>query len=134
MSQTSYSTRLRRATWLAFGMAPVTGIAAALILRSVTPGEHFWSVFAGLLLVCALGMWACVPWWNRLDDMQKQYHTVSWYWGGLGGGIGALMAVIAASGAQSPASLGGLSVLMGQMIAFLVFWGVWAWRRRGPTA
>lgn len=134
MSQTSYSARLRRATWLAFGMAPAAGIAAALLLRSVRPGEHFWQVFAGLLLVCALALWACVPWWNRLDDMQKQYHTVSWYWGGVGGGVVALMALIAASGTQSAQSLGGLSVLLGQCIAFLLFWAVWAWRRRGPTS
>ena len=91
MSQASYSTRLRRATWLAFGAAPVVGLAAAWLLRWVRPGEHFWLVFAGLLLMCAFAMWACVPWWNRLDDMQKQYHTVSWYWGGVAGGSAALM-------------------------------------------
>ena len=134
MTQASYSTRLRRATWLAFGAAPVVGVAAAWLLRSVRPGEHFWLVFAGLLLMCALAMWACVPWWNRLDDMQKQYHTVSWYWGGVAGGIAALMFLIAATGTRSPQSLGGLSVLMGQTIAFLAFWGIWALRRRGPSA
>jgi hypothetical protein len=134
MSQTSYSARLRRATGLAFVAAPVCGVAAAVVWRSVRPGEHFWLVFAGLVLICALAIWACVPWWNRLDDMQKQYHTVSWYWGGVGGGIVALMALIAASGAQSQASLGGLSVLLGQTVAFLVFWTVWAWRSRSPAS
>jgi hypothetical protein len=121
-------------TGLAFAAAPVCGVAAAVVLRSVRPGEHFWVVFAGLVLICALAIWACVPWWNRLDDMQKQYHTVSWYWGGVGGGIVALMALIAASGAQSQASLGGLSVLLGQTVAFLVFWAVWAWRRHSPAS
>jgi len=133
MSQPSYSTRLRRATWLAFGVAPAAGITMAFVLRRVAPGEHFWLVFGGLIAICALAMWACIPWWNRLDDMQRQYHTVSWYWGGLAGGIFALMALIAATGAQSPQSMGGLSVLIGQTIAFLGFWAIWAWRRRGTA-
>ena len=133
MSKTSYSTRLRRATLLAYLSAPVVGLAGALLLRSVRPGEHFWPVFLTLAAGCFLALLACVPWWNRMDDMQRQYHTVSWYWGGLAGGIIALMALIAATGAQSSQSMGGLSVLLTEGIAFLLFWSVWAWRRRGTA-
>src|SRR6476646_5407959 len=118
--QTSYSARLRRATWLAFAGAPVAGIAGAVLLRTVRPGENFWLVFPPLVAGCGLAMWACVPWWNRLDDMRKHGHMVSWYWGGLAGGMVALMALIAGWGAQSGPALGGLAVFLGEAVAFLV--------------
>src|SRR6478735_8766921 len=101
MTQASYSTRLRRATWLAFGAAPFIGIAGGLFLRGVGPGEHFWLVFPLLLVGCGLALLACAPWWSRLDDMQRQEHLVSWYWGGTAGGLISLMALVASSGVRS---------------------------------
>jgi hypothetical protein len=132
MMQTGYGARLRRATWLAFGAAPLIGIGGALLLRSVGPGEHFWLVFPVLLAGCGLALLACVPWWHRLDDMQKQGHLVSWYWGGTGGGIVALMALVAGSGVRSDLASGGMIVLLGEAAAFLACWAFWAYGRRGP--
>ena len=132
--QTSYSVRLRRATWLAFGAAPVVGITGGLLLRKVGPGEHFWLVFPILVVGCALALLACVPWWNRLDDMQKQGHMVSWYWGGTAGGITSLMALVAYSGVRSDLATGGFVVLLTEAGAFLLAWALWAYARRGPKS
>ena len=132
--QTGYSSRLRRATWLAFGVAPFVGIGGALLLRTVGPGEHFWIVFPVLLAGCGLALLASVPWWNRLDDMQKQGHLVSWYWGGLAGGIISLMALVAYSGVRSDLATGGLTVLLSETAAFMLAWFFWAYARRGPKA
>ena len=72
--QTGYSARLRRATWLAFGVPVLGGVGAGILVRSVAPGEHFWLVLAALLAVCALALWACLPWWSQMDDMQREGH------------------------------------------------------------
>jgi len=132
--QSSYRTRLRRATWLAFGIPLVAAAGASVLLRSIAPGDYFWPVLAMLWAVCALALWACVPWWKRLDDMQKQGHMLGWYWGGLGGGILALMWLVAAVGVRGELARGGLIVLMGQLVGFLLFWIVWARRRSGPSS
>jgi hypothetical protein len=132
MMQTGYSARLRRATWLAFGVAPLVGIGGALLLRRVGPGEYFWLVFPILLTGCGLALLACVPWWKRLDDMQKQGHLVSWYWGGLAGGIASLMALVASRGVRSDLANGGMIVLLSEAVGFVLFWAVWAYARRGP--
>ncbi len=131
MPQSNYSSRLRRATWLAFGVPIAIAAALSVLLRSVDPGEHFWLVLPALLAGCALALWACVPWWRQLDDMQKLGHMVSWYWGGLAGGIAMLMAVIAAYGLRSEWAAGALVALLGQLVGFLTFWAGWMWRRRG---
>jgi hypothetical protein len=132
--QSSYSSRLRRATWLAFVIPLIGAVGASVVLRSIAPGDYFWPVLAMLWAVCALALWACVPWWKHLDDMQKHGHMVSWYWGGLGGGILALMWLVAAVGVRGELAVGGLIVLLGQLIGFLLFWVGWARGRRGPSA
>ena len=132
--QTSYRSRLRRATWLAFVGPVLAAAGASMMLRSVAPGEHFWLVLGALLVVCALALWACLPWWNRLDDMQKQGHMVSWYWGGLAGGIAGLMWVVAAVGVHGQMAVGALIVFLGEAAGFLLFLFVWALRRSGPSA
>ena len=132
--QSRYRTRLRRATWLAFGIPLVAAAGASVVLRSIAPGDYFWPVLTMLWAVCALALWACVPWWKRLDDMQKQGHMLGWYWGGLGGGILALMWLVAAVGVRGELARGGLIVLMGQLVGFLLFWIVWARRRSGPSS
>jgi hypothetical protein len=132
--QSSYSSRMRRATWLAFGAPAAIGAVLGFFLRGIGPGQHFWLVFPILLVGCALALWACVPWWRRMDDMQKHGHMVSWYWGGLAGGIIMLMAIIAANGTRSEQALGALLVMMGSVGGFLLFWAMWAWRRRGDPS
>jgi uncharacterized membrane protein YfcA len=134
MSQSSYRNRMRRATAIAFGVPTVIGAALGLLLRAVSPGEHFWLVFLALLAGCVLAFWACIPWWRRMDDMQKEGHLVSWYWGGIGGGIAVLMAIIAGYGLRSDQATGVLMVLTGQVAGFLLFWLFWARGRRGSQA
>jgi len=134
MVQSSYSRRVRVATWLAFGGAVAAGIAAGLIARLGQPGEHFWIVFPLLVLICALAFAATIPWWRRVDHMQKSGHLESWYWGGTGGAALVLMALVAGTGVRSELTTGAMYLLAGQAAAFLLYWGVWAWRHRGTEA
>ena len=95
MAVRTYRSRLRLAAWTGVAAAVAAGIVGGRIVRLGEPGEHFWLVFPALLAVVAVAFAALLPWWRRVDDMQKSAHLVSWYWGGMAGGITVLMALVA---------------------------------------
>jgi hypothetical protein len=134
MATRTYRSKLRLATWLAFAAAVAAGIVGGRIVRLGEPGENFWLVLPVLLAVVGLALAAQLPWWRKLDDMQKSAHLVSWYWGSMGGGAAVLMALLASEGVRSDLAEGGGFVLMGQAVAFLLFLAVWQLRHRGPEA
>ncbi|MCL6250401.1 hypothetical protein M3P36_04970 [Altererythrobacter sp. KTW20L] len=131
MSQANYSRRLRKTTLLAFLGPLALAIPSGFLLRQVVPGEQFWLVFLASLLVIGAAFWACVPWWRTMDDMQKHGHMVSWYWGGMAGGMLVLAWLVAALGLNSDQALGAVALIMGQTLGFLIFWAVWMLRQRG---
>lgn len=134
MSQTSYSRKMRNATWLAFLVPIIVALPMAFLLRPIAPGEHFWLVLAGGVLVGCTALWASIPWWRTMDDMQRQGHMVSWYWGGLGGGMLALTWLIAALGMNSDQAKGAVLLFGMQALGYLGFWAVWMWRQRGEKS
>jgi uncharacterized membrane protein YfcA len=131
MSRTKYSTRVRRATALAFILPIAASLPLGYLLRDVVPGQDFRLVLAVGLLVIVAAFAACIPWWRAMDDMQKQGHMLAWYWGGMAGGLVMLIWLIAALGMHSPQALGALALLMAEFVGFLLFWGGWMWRKRG---
>ncbi|MES2698451.1 MAG: hypothetical protein V4647_02415 [Pseudomonadota bacterium] len=131
MAQTNYSRRLRKATLLAFLGPLAVALLAGSLLNHVVPGHQFWPVLIGGLLVLGATFWACLPWWRTMDDMQKQGHMISWYWGGMAGGLIVLAWLIAALGMPSAQVQGALALFVGQAVGFGIFWAVWMWRRRG---
>jgi hypothetical protein len=130
MSQTNYSRRLRKNTLLAFLLPIGLALPASYMLRYVMPGENFWVVMIGGLLILAATFWACLPWWRTMDDMQRHGHMISWYWGGVAGGLVALNWLIAALGIPSPQVQGALTLFIGQALGFFIFWAVWMWRQQ----
>ncbi len=133
MTQASYRKQMRRATWLAFGGAVPLGIAAGGIAQAGQAGGHFWIIFPALLLVGGLGLLISIPWWRRMDDMQRQAQTTTWYWGGTIGAIAVIMALIAGTGVHSEVTKGAMLVLMGQCAAFLIGLAIWRLRHRGDA-
>lgn len=91
-------------------------------------------MYPALLVACALAFAGGLPWWRKVDDMQKTGHLVSWYWGGLAGMLAVMMALIAATGLKSELSRGSLFTLLGQAAGYLVFFTLWRYRQRGPEA
>jgi len=131
MTRPTYSRRLRNATWLAF-LAPLAIVLPmSFLLRTVAPGEQFWLVLGTGLAVLAATLWAGLPWWRAMDDMQKHGQMIAWYWGGIGGGLAMLMWLIAALGLNSDQAQGAVALFGGQAVGFLAFWAVWKWRKRG---
>lgn len=133
MSQTQYSRRLRRVTWLSFLLPALIGVPLAVLYNSAQPGpgEHFWLVLGGMLFMFAVAFAAMVPWWRTMDDMQRHGHMISWYWGGMGGGVIMLAWLVARAGGHSDAAMGASALLAAQCVGFLIFWAGWAWRQRG---
>jgi hypothetical protein len=131
MATTSYARRVRKATWLAFIAPLALALPASYLLRFVAPGEQFWPVLIAGLAVVAATLWACVPWWRAMDDMQKHGQVLSWYWGGMAGGLVMLIWLIAAQGLRSDAAGGAVALFVGRAVGFGLFWAVWMWRRRG---
>jgi hypothetical protein len=132
MPGTSYRSRMRWAIVFACVGTLAIGLLGGRLVRMVEPGQDFWLVFPLLLLVAAALMLAPMPWWNRLDDVQKQGQLNSWYWGSLPGGLAVLMWIVAATGPDSPASKGAVAMFIGQAAGFMVAFAVWWWRGRGP--
>ena len=135
MPDISYSRRLRRSIWLSFLAPLAVAVPLALVFKSAqpAPGEHFWLVLGGFLLILAVSFAAMLPWWRAMDDMQKHGHMISWYWGGIGGGLIMLGWLMAGAGGQSDAVKGAVALMAGQCVGFLIFWAVWAWRQRGAS-
>jgi hypothetical protein len=130
----TYRNKIRLAAALAVIAAIGAGLVGGRIVRLDAPGEHFWLVYPALLVVCALAFVAMLPWWRKIDDMQRTGHLVSWHWGGLAGTLAVMMALVAATGTRSDLSLGSLYTLLGQAGGYFVFLAVWRLQRRGPTA
>lgn len=134
MFGSSYKSRMRWAFALALASVLAAAIIAGRLVRLDGPGQNFWLLFPASVAVCWLALAGTLPWWRRLDAMQKDAHLVSWYWGGMAGGMAVLMALATGAGIRSDLARGGGLVLVGQGAAFLIFFVVWKWQRRGPQA
>lgn len=133
MTVQTYRNKLRIAAALALLAAIAAGFFGSRVIRAGAPGENFWLVYPALLAVCALAVAAMLPWWRKLDDMQRTGHLVSWHWGGLVGTLAVMMALVAATGTRSELSLGSLYTLLGQTAGYFVFLIVWRLQRHGPA-
>ena len=129
----TYKAKIYLLAGAAFVAATGAGLVGSRVIRFGPAGENFWLVFPALLAIFALGLAASLPWWRRLDDVQKTGQLVSWYWGGQIGAVIVLMGLVAGTGKQSEYSLGGLAVFLGEAVAFAIAWLIWRFRMRGPT-
>ena len=134
MAGQTYRSRMRSALVLGVVAVILAGIIGSRVVRGETPGENFWLVYPALLAICALAFGALLPWWHKLDEMQKTGHLTSYYWGGMAGGLSVMLALVAATGRHSDLSLGALYTVLGQAVGFLVFLAVWHLRRGDPVA
>ena len=130
----TYEGKLRMASAVGLLGAIGAGIIGGRVARLGEPGENFWLVFPLLLAVGALALITCVPWWRRVDDVQKAEHMASWWWGGMAGGIAVLMALVAANGTRADLAQGAALLMVGQAVGFLVLLGIRRLRQRDLEA
>jgi hypothetical protein len=126
----------QKAIWIAmlaaFGVAS-TGRRAVQPAHRLGPGStaHGPDRRSRLSALIGVTLLACVPFWRRLDDMARQAHLSSWYWGASFGGGVALLSAVVLGGARSPLFQGAALVFFAQVAAYVVFWLAW-WARRRP--
>src|SRR5690349_10384365 len=126
----TYESKLRLASGLSLVGAVAAGIVGGRVARLGEPGEYFWVVFPLLLTVGGLALLACLPWWRRVDDVQKGVHLASWWWGGMAGGIVVLMGLVAAVGPRGDLAKGAGLLMVGQAVGFLLVHGIKHMRQR----
>lgn len=93
--------------------------------------KRFWATFPLFLIGFGAAFAFFLPYWNRLDDLQKQGQLVSWYWGGMGGAIVMLAWLLAMNLHRSEFGRGAGLMLLAQVIGFAVAWVIWGLRGRG---
>ena len=116
----------------AFGAARFAGYLANHALRAKESLGSPSLVLALLLGFTAVAFAAGMPWWRKLDDLQKSGQLNAWYFGGQVGGLVVLLALVAFTG-KSDYSRGALALLVGELAGFVIFWLVWRWHSRGPA-
>ncbi len=129
----TYRSRMIMLFGLGLGAAIATSLVSGRIVRLGPPGEDFWLVYLALLTPFAVMFAAMMPWWRRLDDVQKSGQTISWWWGGQIGGVVVLMALVAATGPHSDFARGGIAMFLGEAAGFTIYWLIWRFRLRGPV-
>lgn len=110
--------------------AAIAGLLIAILSSHVSMGV------AGLLaaLVLAAALLAARPWWRMLDHMQRDAHLTSWYWGGsFGGGLGLVLAIIAA-GTRSPLFAGAALVWLLQCAGYGIALLIWRFAHRSQPS
>lgn len=113
-----------------FGAAVFAGFAGSHILRAKESMGSPWLVLILLLGLTVVAFAAGLPWWRKLDDLQRTGQLSAWYWGGQTGGLTVLLALVAFTG-KSDYSRGALALLVGEFIGFSIFWLFWRLRSRG---
>ena len=94
---------------------------------------NFWITFPLFLLGFGAIFAFCMPYWRRLDDVQKQGQLTSWYWGGMAGAVLMLAWLVAMGAHRSEFGMGAGIMLLVQTTGFAVAWGVWGLRGRGQA-
>ena len=128
--------RRQKAIWAALGLAILAmlgaGVLASLLIRQGPERLPLSLVILACAALIGVAVLACVPWWRKLDDMARDAHLTSWYWGASFGGGVALLAAAVIDG-QGPLFQGAAMVFGAQALAYVVCWLAW-WALRRPRA
>jgi len=127
----------QRRIWQALAVQAVGALAAAtaiVLLVGRARQLPLPVVIVGLVLAGVLLLAAGMPWWRRIDEMEREEHTLAWYEGSVPGAAIALLCLLgvtAHSGAHRELGLGAAICFSAQGLLYLVFWAI---RRTVRTA
>jgi hypothetical protein len=120
----------QRRIWQALAVqaaGAVAGGAAVVLLIGHASELPLPVVLAGLVLAGVVLVAAGQPWWRRIDEMEREEHSLAWYEGGVPGAALALLCLLgvaAHSGAHLELALGGAICFGAQAAFYLVFWAI----------
>ena len=133
MSKTYSEKQSRRNVLMATSILVLAAVAIALkaAFRVWSVDDGGWLavgvIVVGFSAVFLLGSRI----WKSLDDMQRQGHAVSWYWGGIGG-LALTACIIAATGlGKSQFALGVATLMVMQLACSMILYASWWLKGRG---
>lgn len=130
MTGMTYNSRMRLLLVIAFGGAAAIGLALGFAERWLGDGPYQWVMvpLAALMfvLVFVLG-WL---WWKPLDDVQKQAHMASWYWGAMAGAVAFILWLVAQNLHHSDYGRGAGTMFLIQGGGFALCYAYWWLRGR----
>lgn len=130
MSKT-YSAKQSRRTILLAVVPLAVAFAAKFALRALGVDDGGRLAFGFVLIAFSALILLGLQFWRGLDDIQKQGHAYSWYWGGIGG-LAVTACIITASGlARSEFTLGVATLMVMQLVCSLILYAFWWFKGRG---
>lgn len=125
------------------GLILLAACAAGLVALKHLAGIEFppWARVVILLTVMSLAVGATWSWWNALDEVAREAHKFAWYWGGsIGMAVAGVVLILVDSQQMAPPhivpgehgdfALGAMTVMLAQIVGYLIAWAGWWWSRR----
>ncbi len=127
MSKTYSEKQSRRTVMMSLTIltlaAAVVAIKAALRAWSVDDGGWLATGFVviGFSAIFVFGS----RFWKGLDDIQRQGHATSWYWGCIGGVAMSALIISVTGLAKSEFTLGVATLMVMQLVCSVIFYAFW---------
>lgn len=114
-----------RKLWVAAALAvlgaSVAGLLSGVILFKLRDDVSILAATPLVALLLTLAFLAMLPWWRKLDHMERDSHLTSWYWGGtFGGGLGLLLILFVSGDIRSPLFIGAAIVWLAQAAGYVI--------------
>lgn len=129
----TYKQRMWALAALAIATSVPVGLVMGVLGRDIASPSNIWVVVPILILLFAVQFIAVWPWWKRLDDLQKQAHLTSWYWGGMSGAVLWVIWLVANKMHHTDFGMGAVAMFSAQFAGFCVYYLFWWIRGRGPA-
>lgn len=133
MSKTYSEKQSRRTVLVAISFLALAAVAIALkaAFRAWGVDEGGWLPTGFLVVGFSAVFLVGSRFWKGLDDMQRQGHATSWYWGSIGGLAVTALIINVAGLAKSEFTLGVATLMVMQLACSLILYAFWWLRGRG---
>lgn len=146
MSSKSFKPLGVRGALLVFVVSLALGVLGGVlgVVLSDQPGVAGFAMTAAMLaLVMAGTLLICIWWWRHLDEAAREAHKWSWFWGGMGMAVGAVLLLVLSLRrdeillprwvGETPPDLllsGMMAILLFQVAGYSLAWAWWWLGRR----
>jgi len=120
-----YKARVSRSSLLSLSTAILAGFVGAKTIQLSNPGENLWFVIPVLVLLGGLATASMRIWLRSIDDVQRDGHLSSWWWGSMTGAMVVVVSSVAIYGRESEFARGAALLWISQLVVYLLVFGIW---------